>query len=88
MIATERNLNPSPLPDEQVRMIAAACAVYIRDIFEEKPMTLEETCNYMNRTRKHVTRLKNDGTIKAHYIPGDKRPYFLKSEILKVIKAY
>jgi predicted transcriptional regulator len=86
MSATQVNFNPSNLSSEQVRLIARAVAIDVKDILTEKPATLEEIAEYLGRSVRHINRLKNAGDLKAHYLPGDKRPYFLKSEILQKIK--
>jgi hypothetical protein len=88
MSGQEKQLNPSSLSDEQVKILAFTVAGILSSHFEsDKPMRAEEAMKFLSLTRKPFYRLVNLGVIKAHRFEENSYPYFLRSELLAQLKS-
>jgi excisionase family DNA binding protein len=47
-------------------------------------LTLEETINYLGMSRATLYRLMDQGIIKSYRIPGHKKNYYRREEILNL----
>lgn len=90
MTQPEKQLNPTVLTDEQVKIIAFTVSGVIKSQFmvEEKPMTVKEAAAFLGYSEANIRRLCAKGALPSYRVEdgGDLR--LIPSEIIKKLKSH
>lgn len=88
MTQSERQLNPTVLSDEHLKIVAHMVASEVKKLILEidQPMTAKQAWAWSGWGKSKFYRFVNLGIIKGHRLDPESDPVYLKSEIISSIK--
>jgi hypothetical protein len=87
MSAEVKHLNPSEYSRADLDRLAFALMGHMQHFFVvERPMSRKEAMDYLGVSDATFCKLVNTGVVKRHLLEGLSTPFFLPSELHKLIK--
>lgn len=83
-----RNLNPTSLSREEIKLIAFQVVSEMKDIIKEfdKPMNGKQAYQWWGISKSTFYKYVDRGVIKGHRLTPDSDETYLRSEIIQAIK--